>query len=511
MKTKRVLWRAYIQYLLNFIVIAAVTLLQAAFFWLVIAVSQYFLIFYFFIMLLSTLLTLSIYQSSGNSSFKLSWTIFILLVPFIGAITYLMFGNGRTLPKRKIRKINSYLSDKMPQNDNTELIRQLDPVGYKHISLLNSIANFPCHYNTESTFYSDGLTKFEALLADINNAKKFIFLEYFIIARGYAYDTITEALIRKAKEGVEVKIIYDDVGSKFVISKRDVVKLNRNKNIKMMAYNPMSYMVNLGMNYRDHRKIAVIDGNIAYVGGDNIADEYIHKIDRFGFWRDNAIRLEGEAVYNFIVMFAQNWYICSREMLDTNLYRGDLVLHTHRGVHVPFSDGPSNTRNPAYNLYTSLIENAQNYLYISTPYFIIDKEFITRLVNAKRSGVDVKILLPGIPDKKTVYKMTKSHYRDLLRAGVEIYEFTPGFNHAKNFIVDDRYAVVGTVNIDYRSLFLHFECADFMLYDPNIPKIKEDFIDAVSKSHLVTYEEWHKRSFFTKCLEAIFAALAPLL
>lgn len=511
MKTKRNLWKAMLQYCFNFLLILFALFLQSIAFWAIFVKSGYFLILYFVAQILSFLCVVGIYQKNDNASYKLSWTILILLLPFFGLVTYLFFGNGRTLPKKKIKKIDNYLNRHIHENDNINLIKQLDPIGYKHISILNSFARIPCHYNTESIFYNDGLTKFEALLDDIKNAKKYIFLEYFIIAKGYAFDRIIEELEKKAKEGIEVKIIYDDVGSKFVIKKRDVQKINAIPNIKMVAYNPMKYTVNWGLNYRDHRKIAIIDGNIAYCGGDNIADEYIHKIDRFGYWRDNAIRLVGDAVYNFIIMFAQNWYMCTREMLDVENYRGDIKIQSHRGVHIPYMDGPSNLNNPAYNLYRSLIENAQNYIYISTPYLIIDKEFLASLINAKKSGVDVILLLPGIPDKKLIYLVTKSHYRDLLKSGVKIYHYTPGFNHAKNFIVDDKYSVVGTINCDYRSLFLHFECADFILYDSCIMNIKEDFLDACSKSKEYTYKEWKKRSFLTKFIEMLLTVLAPLL
>lgn len=444
-----------------------------------------------------------------NTNYKLSWSIFILVMPVTSTLVFFLFGNKNYIPQRKFKKIMTYISRQIPNDEITEKMKTIDPVGYRYLKLLHTLTSYPALRNTQAVFYADTSEKFEAMLQDMQKAQKFIFLEYFIVSKGYVWERVKKILLEKAKQGVEIKFIYDDIGSKMTVPKKDFRILNREKNITIRAYNPMGFS-SLGMNYRDHRKICVIDGKYAYVGGDNLADEYIHRKIRFGYWRDNAIRIEGDAVYNFTLLFAQNWFMTTSQMMDVSLYKKEHDVQSF-SIHMPFGDGPANRVDPAYDLMKSMIANAKNYVYISTPYFIIDEAFIQEIATAVSSGVDVRILVPHIPDKKFVFRMTRAHYRSILEAGGKIYEYTPGFNHAKNMISDDKYALMGTINCDYRSLFLHFECGDFMMYDPVILEMKKDFEQAVAASKEVTYEEWKKRSFYQKAIEFFLRAISPLL
>lgn len=458
---------------------------------------------------IGTICILYISGKRENTNYKLSWSIFILVMPVTSTLAFFFFGNKTYIPRRKFKKIMKYISSQIPDDQVTEKMKIADPVGYRYLKLLHTTTSYPALRNTRAIFYADTSEKFDAMLNDMQSAQKFIFLEYFIVSKGYVWERVKKILLEKAAQGVEIKFIYDDIGSKMTLPRKDFRKLNREKNITIRAYNPMGF-ASLGMNYRDHRKICVVDGKYGYVGGDNLADEYIHRKKRFGFWRDNAIRIEGDAVYNFTLLFAQNWYMTTSQMMDVSQYKKEHQVEA-TSIHVPFGDGPANHVDPAYDLIKSMIANAKDYLYISTPYFIIDDSFIQEIATAVRSGVDVRILVPHIPDKKFVFRMTRAHYRNILEAGGKIYEYTPGFNHAKNIISDDKYALTGTINCDYRSLFLHFECGDFMLYDPIILEMKKDFEQAISVSKEVTYEEWKKRSLYQKIVEFFLRAISPLL
>lgn len=349
------------------------------------------------------------------------------------------------------------------------------------------------------------------MLERLKRARKYIFMEFFIISTGSLVDEIIPILEMKGKEGVEIKILYDDIGSRATFEKETMERFLAIPNLKLCVYEPLGFNINPAINYRDHRKIVVIDGKYAYCGGDNLADEYIHRKERFGFWRDNAMYYEGKAVSSFLVMFALMWYASSKEYIDVNMYFSHYEVYNPNNYVIPFADGPDRDTHVAYDTFQQLISTANNHLYISTPYFIIDDEMINSICQARRCGIDVKLLVPKIPDKKTVFMMTRAHYRDLLKAGVEIYEFTPGFNHAKNIMVDSKYAFCGTVNMDYRSLFLHFECGAVIINEEETKKMEEDFLDAISKSELITYKAWEKRNIFSKFFAFLLRIFAPML
>lgn len=465
---------------------------------------------YFFVYLLGYICVIDLIGKDMVGSFKLIWIIIILIFPFVGTIFFITCGDGRTFPTRKIRKIKAYLKNYMVHDQDLTTEIELDDTASKHISILHNGCKLYPSSNTRLRYYKNIDNKFHDMLEDIAKAKKFIFIEYFIISSGIMLNRLIEALDKASNRGVEIKIIYDDFGSKTTLKHDDLKKLQTIKNLKINKFAPFGLTLNITINYRDHRKMIVIDGEIGYVGGDNIADEYANYITRFGYWRDNAIRLEGKAVDNLVYMFSETWFLSTKEMLNIEKYRSNQDIESNNIVFT-YSDGPTDDLNPAADLYLSIIQNAKKYIYISTPYFIIDQEFINNLVMASKSGVDVRILIPGIPDKKTVFLLTQSHFGKLLREGVKIYKYTPGFNHAKNMICDDKYATIGSVNIDYRSLYLHFENGVYVYDDKIISELKNDFENDLNISEEISYDAWKKRKWYVKVIGFILKLFSTLM
>lgn len=459
----------------------------------------------------SVFLAIYIIQTDVNPSYKTSWILIVLIFPFSGSMFYLLFGRGNTLPTRKHNKISGYIKENIDEDQiDFNGLKKFDNASYKNVKILKNNTNFPIYENTKSEYFKDGDLFFKSMLNDLENANEFIFMEYFIIGKGIMWNKIKEILIKKASVGVEVKIIYDAIGSTGVLDSKEVKYLNEFDNIEMVPYSPMGVKFNLSANYRDHRKILVIDGVISYTGGINIADEYIHLKDRFGFFRDNGMKLTGKATYSYTLLFVQNWYMSTKKKLDIKKYKKD-VYEESDGYVLPFGDGPLYKTNSSYILVKSIFENASDYVYLSTPYFIIDHEFIDSICRAIKSGIDVRLLVPRIPDKKLIFILTRSHYAKILKAGGRIYEYTPGFNHAKNIISDDKCGFIGTVNMDYRSLFLHFECGNFLVGTSSLLKMKSDFLDACNMSEEITYEKWEKRPLYIKIVAFFINIFGPLL
>ena len=464
---------------------------------------------------LSAIPIVHIYNSSNNSSFKMSWIILILITPVLGSILYLLFGQGRSFSGHKAKRFKEYASSQLPTNDAIKSIRNLDDK--KYVNLLHNCSYLPFYLDKEVMFLNDGEIWFNHLIEDIKNATKYVFLEYFVISDGYVLDTLSNILLQKADEGVEIRIILDDIGSKRKLKQKSIDRLNSHKNIHVYSFNPMGLFFSLNLNFRNHRKIAVIDGKVAYCGGTNLADEYVHKTNRFGYWRDNCCKYSGPAIKSFIYIFSIDWYMSTKIKLDIEQYidpQTDSIVYNieeDKNYICPFSDGPGDDLNPGYSLIKALIQNAKKSIYISTPYFIIDRDFITTLENAALSGIDVRILIPSIPDKKAIYAMTYYHIGRLIKSGVKVYRYTPGFNHAKNIIVDDKYSLCGTFNLDYRSLFLHFECGAFHINKKLTNELKNDFYYAINKSQLIDYNTWKKRPILIRIVEFIGSLIAPLL
>ena len=373
---------------------------------------------------------------------------------------------------------------------------------------MNHKGVYPIYKNTSVKYFGLGEEMIDALKEELKKAEHFIFMEYFIISRGRVWDEILEILKQKASEGVDVRVLYDGM-----VTQLNEKVLHAN-NIKCKAFNRFTPFVSSVQNNRDHRKIAVIDGHTAFNGGINLADEYANIISRFGHWKDTAVMLRGDAVWSFTVMFLQMWEIIAadedyRELYGPEKY-GVSEIESD-GFVMPYGDAPTDGENIGELVYLDIINKARDYVYITTPYLILDNEMITALGFAAKSGVDVRIIVPGIPDKWYCYCIAQSYYKDLLDVGVKVYEYAPGFVHAKNFVSDDNKAVVGTINLDYRSLFLHFECATFMYGSSAVGEIKEDFFKTLESCREIDYEYIKNIPFLKKVVNGILRTLGPLL
>ena len=468
---------------------------------------------YFVVLCLGIIAILRLYNKDVNISYKLTWTILILLFPFFGVFIYFIYGNGKTLPKRKTKFIRKNVTNNLPFNNHKDILKEHDKTTYKLLYGLQNSTGYPSFNNSHIEFFKDTVDKFEAVINDIKTAKKYIFLEFFIVSEGKLLTRLIEELKQKASEGVKIYFIYDDVGCKTTLRRKTVKELSKINNFNISAFSPFGRLFNPALNYRDHRKIIVIDGIKAYTGGDNLADEYIHEKIRFGKWRDNSLKIEGQGVTSFVVLFLEMWYLSTKTVLDINEFviKNEEEANTlNESFILPFGDGPTYKNHPTYSLFSNMISSANEKIYISTPYFIIDKSFINTLVRAIKSGIEVVLLVPHIPDKRIVFYITRGHYGEILRAGGKIYEYKEGFNHAKNIFVDTKYAYVGTSNFDYRSLFLHFECGVFISKDLSIIEMEKDFLETINNSKEIKYEEWKKRPWYQKIIEHALSFLSPL-
>ena len=449
-----------------------------------------------------------------DSSAKLTWMFIIAIIPVTGAIL-LAFTQGNLGHRRQKQMVAESIERTRTALSQPEgVLEALEEEGCGTedlVTYLNRSGSFPAYQNCGVTYYPSGEQKFEAMLEDLKKAEKFIFLEYFIIEEGYMWGKILEILTEKVKEGVEVRVMYDGMCEMFQL-KAGYWKLLENLGIKARGFGVIRPIVSSHYNNRDHRKILVIDGRIAYTGGVNLADEYINRKERFGHWKDTAIRIEGEAAKSFTLMFLQLWDLDGTETdLSPWLDVKTMIPEKASGTVIPYSDVPLDADRVGENVYMDILYRATDYVHIMTPYLILDGELKTALNYAAERGVDVKLILPGIPDKKMAYALAKSHYRDLLDSGVKIYEYTPGFVHAKVFVSDDRKAVVGTINLDYRSLYHHFECAAYLDRTDCIPFIEQDFQNTLAQCRKVTYETIKKEKLFYRVMGRILQVVAPLM
>ncbi len=442
---------------------------------------------------LGVALSIFLINTQMNPSYKLSWIFLILTVPLIGVTTYLMFG-GRKVPKDLRTGVNQLSLNKQPL-----LIQKVEPLiqlqdvcprGFKLSNYLFRNTEYPVYDDSRTTYYPTGESKYEALMEALNNAEKFIFLEYFIVSEGYMLNSIKAVLKEKAKAGVEIKLIFDDFGAlKLPDSFKKEIKA---AGIELYFFNPIRPILAIKMNNRDHRKIAVIDGKIGFIGGINIADEYINRKVRFGHWKDTAIKIEGNAVFSLTVMFLHFYRHLSKKQINFMDYYVENPIYHNEGFVQMFSDSPTDEEQVAESAHLSLINVAEHYLYIMTPYLVIGHEMIEALTLAAKSGVDIRILVPHIPDKWYVLSVTRSNYDVLTKAGVRIYEYTPGFVHGKVMLADDVMAIVGTSNLDFRSYYMHFECGALITYSPSLQAMKKDFLETLEVSQEISYEDARK-------------------
>lgn len=459
--------------------------------------------------LISMAVVLWLVNKDENPAYKISWIILILIFPVFGGLLYLLIGNKK--PSKRIRKsIEPVLNHMKPymllSQDQSHSVEEAAENGFTYLSDLG----FGTYQNTKTKYYSLGDYSYRDLLYDLKNAKHYIFMEYFIVSQGMMFDTILNILKEKVKEGVEVRFIYDDVGSLSTVPYHFEKKL-QDMGIQCLVFNPFIPVLSIALNHRDHRKICLIDGYIGYSGGFNLADEYINAKLRFGHWKDTGIRLEGDGVWNLTTMFLSTWNAFKHTDDDyTHFYPHVYCRCSYQndGYVIPYGDSPLDEECTGENIYLNMIQQAKEEICIMTPYFIIDDTMTQSLIMASKKGVKVKIITPGIPDKKAVYRVTRSYYYPLIQEGVEIYEYIPGFLHAKVVLCDHKIATVGTINFDYRSLYLHFECNVLLYKTSSLLDIEKDFDQTLKLSRKID----QKRSLrFRGIYEAILRLFAPLM
>ncbi len=481
--------------------------LKASFFWVSLVVN-----------IIGIISLLIIINSTQPPSTKVPWILVVTVLP-LGCLIYAAFGLHIVMNEKNKKKfhtlenvVNRYYFEK---NENIEELAKLDLELANQSRYIKTTSDCPLHHNTQVTYLASGEETFRLMVEKLKEAKKFIFLEYFIIELGTFWNTILEILKEKAKEGLDVRVMYDDVGSISKVPKKYYLELAK-YGIKSVPFNKFIPIASAVHNNRDHRKIMIIDGDQAFNGGMNIADEYININSQYGHWKDANVYLYGEGVKTFTTMFLENWNVTKNtddnyDKFMPNYYEKKIYLGD--GYVQPFGDGPR----PIYdehvgeNVYLNMINNAKKYIYITTPYLIIDYHIIQSLRLASMRGVDVRIITPHISDKKTIFWMTRSNYLTLVETGVKIYEYTPGFIHAKTVVCDDKVGVVGTINLDYRSLSHHFECAAWICHAQALYDIKTDFLKTMIISEEMTLEKCKKINYKARLLTSIMGIFAPLL
>ena len=449
-----------------------------------------------------------------ESSYKLLWVMVIVTMPIFGAMLYVFWGNKNTGKKLKknLEQSAAVLSKPADIVDNECLsdIRKNDLRIGQTLEHITKTTGFPVLKNDTSKYYPLGEDMFQDMCEDLKKAQKYIYVEYFIIQRGKFWDTLTDIMAERAAAGVEVRVMYDDLGSIGTYSLSNVIDLSK-KGIKCIPFNPFLF-IKAQLNNRDHRKIMVIDGEIAYSGGVNLADEYINEVQKFGIWKDIGFRITGEAVRSYTYMFAEFWNAFSidkipKEMITQTEYE---TVNKDNGYILPYYDSPMYEEHVSNELFTEMLSVATDYIWFYTPYLILGDALFDAFIRAAKRGVDVRIIMPGIPDKKIVYRLSRSYYRDLLKAGVKIYEYKPGFVHAKGFVADDKIAGIGTVNLDYRSLFLHFECNSVFYNADIVGDLKQDYLKTLSECVERTLNDV-KKGVVHNLIDNFLRVIAPLM
>jgi len=464
----------------------------------------------------TVIMTLYLIRKNENPAYRMSWIILMGLLPIFGGLFYALFGN-----KRPSRRMAAQVANQVAK-DYGQAVSGAYPHLLEQDSRLASLSyyieqtsNLPVYGDTRVDYYAAGELALEPLLEALRSAERYILLEFFIMNPGLFMDQVFEVLVQKADQGVEVRVIYDDFGCLTTLPSDFVAQMEA-IGIKCLQFNPFTPVISLAVNNRDHRKIVVVDGKVGFTGGMNLADEYINEIERFGYWKDNLIRLEGPGVWSLATLFLDMWNaFYPKKDINYETFKDDTLAEQalrladpSQGYVQVYGDTPLDNEPLGENVYRDMLNIAQDYVYIYTPYLVISYELQTAMTLAARRGVDVRLMTPGIPDKKMVFRMTRSYYRPLIEAGVKIYEFSPGFLHAKTFVADDRLASVGTINLDYRSLYLHFELSA-MLYDhPVIPTIKADFLATQAQARQITLAD--TRNTLTGMLwDAVLRIVAP--
>lgn len=477
--------------------------------------STFFIDFYWFCIILSVAAVLWIVSNRSDPGYKIAWLIPILTLPVFGGLVYLLFGGNRLSKRqqRKMRGMDHQLLGALAADFKAEVLEPMGADAVNQSRYLERYAHSPLYRNTLTQYYSLGDDVFPDMLEELKKAEKYIFLEYFIIDHGLMWGSVLEILEEKVRQGVDVRLLYDDVGCLYTLPK-DYDKELEAKGIKCCVFNRFIPVLSVRLNNRDHRKFLIVDGKVAFTGGINLADEYINQKERFGHWKDSAIRVKGEAVWSMVVMFLTMWDYIRGVNEDFACFKPRELpeeVYSAQGWVQPYTDSPLDGEPVGETVYLNLITKAKKYVYITTPYLIVSDTVNTALRNAAKSGVDVRIMTPHIPDKKTVFEVTRAHYEPLLEAGVRIFEYTPGFVHGKNFAVDDLFATVGSVNMDYRSMFLHFEDGVWLCGQRTVLDVRDDFLDTQEKCREITLERCREHSLPRRLLRSVLRVFAPLM
>lgn len=467
-------------------------------------------------MAISIVVVFYIVSRPGNPSYKLAWVIPILLFPVLGGLLYLLI-TFQSSTRHFEKKINrSIAASQSLMEQEPAIIKKMEQSNHYCANRARYLIRqgFPLYQHSTARYLTPGEEKFRALTTALKSAKHFIFLEYFIIQEGIMWNTILEILKEKAKQGVDVRVMYDAMGCLLLLPEHYDRQLEA-AGIQCQVFNQFRPVLSTVQNNRDHRKIAIIDGHTAFTGGINLADEYINTFEKHGYWKDASIQIYGEAVWSFTMMFLQLWQLYRPE---ANLNYQLLQPHAHHptpfdsdGFVQPYADSPMDQEHVAEFVYLDIINKAKQYLYIHTPYLIIDHEMIVALCMAAKNGVDVRIVTPHHWDKWLVHMTTRSYYTELIQAGVQIYEFTPGFLHSKIFVSDDQTATVGSVNLDYRSLYLHFECGVWLYQNQAVGQIKADFLNTLEQCQKITLDFCKAQPLYVRIIQKGLQIFAPLM
>lgn len=461
--------------------------------------------------ILVVIMVLHLQNRQIDAASRTTWLIIVLAAPVFGSILYLFtrLEIGQKLLKRHLNNVRRQTNGLLAQDEAIlRSLRQADPGAASMCSYAAKVSDAVVYQNTAVTYFPTGEKKLERLLLELEKAEKFIYLEYFIISEGVMWGKILDILARKAAQGVDVRVLYDGTCEFFLLPKGYAEKLRR-LGIQCKVFSPFTPFVSTHYNYRDHRKILVIDGHTAFNGGINLSDEYINIGSRFGHWKDTAVMLKGDAVQGFTLMFLQMWNLDEHKP-DYSM-PANLTASPATGYVMPFADSPMDSSRTGQRIYMDMINRARERVCIMTPYLIIDEEMENCLCYAAARGVRVQLLLPGIPDKIIPYALAKTHYKTLLQAGVEVYEYSPGFDHAKVVVADGTEAVIGTINFDYRSFYHHFECGTYLHGSDCIADIQQDFAQCLQLSRCVTFDSVRKEKWYLKLLGFFLKGFAPLL
>lgn len=491
-------------------------ILQIAIFVYLFSFAQHYAFWIQFLSALSILMALVVVTRDLNPAYKIGWMLIFMAIPVYGGIFYLLFGNRRLSKRvrRRLEQLQIFYKKGVGEGSSSQILpmkalASYSPTLAKQAQYIANISGFPVWSNTEVEYFSSGEAVIHDMVAEMKKAKSFIFLEFFIIAEGEIWDAILHVLLEKRKMGVRVCLMFDDVGSILGIPSHYDRKL-RSLGLEVVDFNPLKAHLNSRLNSRDHRKVVVIDGNIGYTGGLNIADEYANRKLKYGHWKDTAVKLKGDAVGSLSQMFLQLWAFSTAQTEDFSAYRPTLTCRTD-GFVQPFADNPLDNQNVAESAYIQIINMAKRYVWITTPYLVLDNEMLNALKIAAQSGVDVRIITPHMPDKLYVFAVTRENYRPLLESGVRIFEYTPGFLHAKMFVSDDRVAIIGTINMDYRSFYLHFENGVAFYGSSVIHVVQEDIERTLGRSQEMNLEFLYSRPWWARLSGVLLKLAAPMM